>query len=480
METIIFLSFFSALLGSFALAILVKAQDQSGFVSIDCEVPAAPNDETSDMKYVSDGNFIETETSTLAKQFCGVRSFLPEGMKNCYTLLSAQAEEDSERNALTSIELVERLKNGSLNLSLEENPSLCSSVSSQQKDKKFKIPLISSAVRLFVLLIALTFFLRHKRRKQQALVENRNNSPELKNRHLTYSEVLQITNNFKRVLGKGGFGTVYHGYLNDTQVAMKMLSSSSSGQEYEEFQAEVEILMGVHHRNLTKLIGYCNEDANRGLVYEYVANGNLQEHLSDRNAAILSWEDRLRIALDVAQGLEYLHRGCKSPTVHGNIKSANILLNENLEAKLTDFGLWRNFPMEDSTHVSSTRGYLDPEYYETNRLNEKTDVYSFGVVLMEIITSRPVILENENENTHISQWIIDRVETGNMENIADPSLEGDFGTSSAWKVLELALACAYHVSSKRPTMDEVVMELKECLAMEIAVKKEQSGQTWRQ
>ncbi|KAK0598521.1 hypothetical protein LWI29_035548 [Acer saccharum] len=495
----------------------------SGFISIHCEVPSASNNETSEMNYISDATFIETGTSTLSMKFYDIRS-IPEGMKNCYTSSPGQAKEskylirasfihgnhDSQSNppefglynswdsikleiihmppsndvfvcpantglgthgkieeriaffkvvqsekqsiyhgyvkGLTPAELMERLKNGSLSLSLGENPSLRPSVSSQQKDKKLIIP-------MFLLSIAMTIFLTLKRRKKQGFVEKRNDSVlELNNRNFTYSEVLRITDNFKSVLSKDRFGTVYHGYLDDTQVAVKMVSSFS-GQGCVDFQAQVKLLMRVHHRNLTNLIGYCNEDNNMGLVFEYMANGNLQQHLS---------------------GLECLHQGCKPSIVHGDIKSVNILLNEKFEAKLTDFGLSRTLPLEDGTP-----GYLDPEYYVTNRLDEKTDLYSFGVVLLEIITNRPVILKTENENTHLSQWVIDRVETGDMENIADPSLQGDFGSSSAWKVVELALACAYHVSSKRPTIDEVVMELKECLAMELAWKKDPSQPSWQ-
>ncbi|KAK4837093.1 hypothetical protein QYF36_002741 [Acer negundo] len=374
-----FLYFFCASLGSSSLAVLVKAQDHSGFIIIDCEIPSASNDETSDMNYILDATFIETGTSTLSMKFYDIRSF-PVGMKNCYTSSPEQAKEtdtglgnhgkieeriaffkvvQSEKQSiyhgyvtgLTPAELVEILKNGSLSLSLGENHSLRPSVSSQQKDKKLIIP-------LFVLSIALTIILTLKRRKKQGFVEKRNDLVlELNNRNFTYSEVLRITDNFKSVLSKDRFGTFYHGYLDDTQVAVKMVSSFS-GQGCVNFQAQVKLLMRVHHRNLTNLIGYCNEGTNMGLVFEYMANGNLQQHLSDRNTTILSWEDRLKIALDVAQGLEYLHQGCKPPVVHGDIKSVNILLNEKFEAKLIDFGLSRTLPLEDGT-----LGYLDPEYY---------------------------------------------------------------------------------------------------------------------
>ncbi|GLT72851.1 hypothetical protein SLA2020_447500 [Shorea laevis] len=232
---------------------------------------------------------------------------------------------------------------------------------------------------------------------------------ETKKREFTYADIQMITNNFVRILGKGGFGEVYHGYVDDNQVAVKMLSPSSV-QGYQQFQAGGKLTsMRVHHRNLTTLIGFCNEESNIGLIYEYMPNGNLQEHLSDGNQNILSWEKRLQIAIEAAQGLEYLHNGCKPPIIHRDVKSTNILLNENLQAKLADFGLSKIFPTDDGTHMSTkiagTPGYLDPEYFQSNRLTEKSDVYSFGIVLLEIITSRPVIART-NERTHISQWVV--------------------------------------------------------------------------
>ncbi|KAH9713966.1 protein kinase domain-containing protein [Citrus sinensis] len=274
---------------------------------------------------------------------------------------------------------------------------------------------------------------------------------ELKNRKFSYSDVAKITNNFEKVIGKGGFGTVYHGSLefNGTQVAVKMLSASSV-QGYKQFQAEVELLMRVHHKNLTTLVGYCDEDTNMGLIYEFMAKGNLEEHLS---------------------GLEYLHSGCKPPIVHRDVKSTNILLNEKFQAKLADFGLSRIFPVEGGTHVSTTiagtPGYLDPEYYISNRLTEKSDVYSFGVVLLEIITSKPVI-ERTHERTHITQWVSFMLAKGDIKNIVDRTLYGDFDINSVWKTVEIAMACVSPTSTKRPTMTQVVMELNESRAIEIA------------
>lgn len=282
--------------------------------------------------------------------------------------------------------LMERSKNGSLSLSLGGNPELCLSTSCQNKKRnKFVVPLAASAGTLFVVIIAVASFWILKKRNQpggdKLNAENKITSETIlksENRHFTYSEILKITNNFERVIGEGGFGSVFHGHLDcGTQVAVKMLSRSSS-QGYKEFLSEVKLLMRVHHANLTTLVGYCNEGSDHiGLIYEYMANGNLKQHLSGGYAELLSWEERLRIAVDAAKGLEYLHNGCKPPIVHRDVKPANILLNEKFQAKIADFGLSRDFPAESGTHITTvvagTFGYFDPEYQKTGRINEKSD-----------------------------------------------------------------------------------------------------------
>ncbi|XP_020870267.1 probable LRR receptor-like serine/threonine-protein kinase At1g51810 isoform X2 [Arabidopsis lyrata subsp. lyrata] len=290
------------------------------------------------------------------------------------------------------------------------------------------------------------------------------------NKRFTYSEVVKMTNNFQRILGKGGFGIVYYGSVNDTEeVAVKMLSQSSS-QGYKQFKAEVELLLRVHHKNLVGLVGYCDEGDKLALIYEYMANGDLDEHMSGkRGGSFLNWATRLKIVAESAQGLEYLHNGCKPLMVHRDIKTTNILLNEHLQAKLADFGLSRSFPIEGETHVSTvvagTIGYLDPEYYRTNWLTEKSDVYSFGIVILEIITNKPVIDQNR-EKRHIAEWVGQMLTKGDIKSITDPSLHGDYDSSSVWKAVELAMSCLNPSSINRPTMTQVVSELNECLASE--------------
>ncbi|MCH88376.1 receptor-like protein kinase, partial [Trifolium medium] len=167
------------------------------------------------------------------------------------------------------------------------------------------------------------------------------------------------------IIGEGGFGKVYVGVLqNHTQVAVKILSPSSM-QGYKEFQSEAQLLLIVHHRNLVSLIGFCDEGEIKALVYEYMANGNLKQHLLVKNTNILKWNERLNIAVDAAHGLDYLHNGCKPPIMHRDMKPSNILLDENMRAKIADFGLSRAFGDDIDSHISTrpagTLGYADPE-----------------------------------------------------------------------------------------------------------------------
>ncbi|CAN6985855.1 unnamed protein product [Brassica oleracea var. botrytis] len=333
-----------------------------------------------------------------------------------------------------------------------------------------------SVAGVFALLVilAIIFVVRRRIKKARGPISVNASGVKSKDLKITYHEVLKITKNFERVLGKGGFGTVYYGNLDDTQVAVKMLSHSSA-QGYKEFKAEVDLLSRVHHRYLVGLVGYCDDGDNLALIYEYMANGDLSENMSGkRGGNVLTWEKRMQIAVEAAQGLEYLHNGCQPPMVHRDVKTTNILLNERYGAKLADFGLTRSFPIDGdcqvSTAVAGTPGYLDPEYNKTNSLSEKSDVYSFGVVLLQIITNQRVI-DKTRERTHIVEWAVLMLTKGDLRNIIDPKLMGDYDTNGAWKMVELALACVNPSSDRRPTMAHVVMELNECMALENARKQ---------
>ncbi|XP_024011821.1 probable LRR receptor-like serine/threonine-protein kinase At5g59680 [Eutrema salsugineum] len=369
---------------------------------------------------------------------------------------------------------------------LHGNPRLCHFGSSCSKPRSKKLLVAIVALASVVIVIAtLIVFLVLKKKKvstvQAPLLRQimspmvnitRSDSPkpliELKTKRFTYSEVITMTNNFQRALGKGGFGIVYHGNLNDSeQVAVKVCNESST-QFVKQFKAEVDLLLRVHHTNLVNLVGYCDEGDRLALIYEFVPNGDLKEHMSGKHGRpIINWGMRLRIAVDSALGLEYLHSGCKPSMIHRDVKTANILLGEHFQAKLADFGLSRSSPVAGETHVSAsvvagTPGYLDPEYHDTGRLSEKSDVYSFGIVLLEMITNKPVI-DGTRENSNIAQWVRFELNQGEITKIMDPNLCVDYNSPSVWSALALAVSCADPSSTKRPTMSQVVSKLKECI-----------------
>ncbi|KAH7866816.1 hypothetical protein Vadar_025395 [Vaccinium darrowii] len=379
--------------------------------------------------------------------------------------------------------LIEKSKTGSLTLSVEGNPHLfqdenlskCQADSCAKK-KDYVVPVIASIASCLVIgVVILAIWCSLKRKKQREdILKYCNFEAEMveRNRHFTYSELKTITNNFQKVLGKGASGLVYAGHLIDgtrTQVAVKMLYPQST-QGPNHFRTEARLLTKMHHRNLVSIIGFCNDGTHMGLIYEYMANGTVREHLSGESSNILSWEGRLQIASDAAQGLEYLHDGCEPPIIHRDIKTVNILLAENMEAKISDFGISRLMPFDGwppvATAVAGTPGYMDPEYLVSNELNKKSDVYSFGIVLLELITGKPPVLRT-HETPHIVDWVRPMVERTEIKEIVDSRLNGDFGTDSAWKVVETAMACVEHNSIRRPAMRQVVAKLRECVEMEI-------------
>ncbi|KAL3720921.1 hypothetical protein ACJRO7_005690 [Eucalyptus globulus] len=386
--------------------------------------------------------------------------------------------------------LLKKRTDGPLLLSLDGNPNLCQSDNCQTsnvqpKKKGISIaPIIASVAAALVLILvgALAVLLYNflfispdvttTTTTTNSTRESTRTLRLSKNQLFTSTEITRITDNFGTIIGEGGFGKVYLGRLDDgTKVAVKMLSRSSK-QGYKEFHAEAQLLMVVHHRNLVSLIGYCKEFENMALIYEFMFRGNVQQHLSAQNPNVLSWSQRLQITIDAAQGLEYLHNGCRPPIVHRDLKTPNILLNENMQAKIADFGLSKAFATEHdshiSTHVAGTFGYLDPEFYTSGNLSKKSDVYSFGVVLFELITGRPAIMRSpEGSSMHILHWVTPLIERGDIQSIVDPRLNGQFSINSAWKAVEIAMSCVPIMAVQRPDMNHVLSELKESLTAEI-------------
>ncbi|XP_048551473.1 LOW QUALITY PROTEIN: receptor-like protein kinase At3g21340, partial [Triticum urartu] len=426
---------------------------------------------------------------------------IPDGLSQLPSLTFLDVSGNRLNGSIPS-GLLKRIRDDSLDLRYGNNPNLCTNANSCQipakRNNKLAIYIVVPAVLIAVIVSVTLLLICLLKRKKQGSMNNsitpRNetmttNAPgnnvftdsslqHLENRRFTYKDLEKITNNFQRVLGRGGFGYVYDGFLEDgTQVAVK-LRSHSSHQGVKEFLAEAQILTQIHHKNLVSMIGYCKDGEYMALVYEYMSEGTLQEHIdvgSNCNTPHLSWTERLRIALESAQGLEYLHKGCNPPLIHRDVKATNILLNARLEARIADFGLSRAFDDSNDTHVSTntlvgTPGYVDPEYQATMQPTTKSDVYSFIVVLLELVTGKAAILR-EPVPMSITQWARERLAQGNIEDVVDSQMLGDYDVNSVWKVADIALKCTSQMSTRRhhdPTMTDVVMQLQECIELEKA------------
>ncbi|KAH8936941.1 hypothetical protein BDL97_17G112300 [Sphagnum fallax] len=291
------------------------------------------------------------------------------------------------------------------------------------------------------------------------------------------AEVVTATNNFKIQIGKGGFGPMYYGKLEDGQeVVIKILDVKSS-QGPSEFFNEVDILSRVNHRNLVSLIGYCLEDDQQMLIYEYMHKGSLCDHLyGDLSTSTneLDWTTRLHIALNASQGLEYLHSGCNPSIIHCDVKTSNILLLNNMKnAKVANFGLSRLTYGENIIHITTnvmgTSGYLDPEYFTSQCLSVKSDVYSFGVVLLEIIFGCKAIdttLPNQ-EAWNLCDWVRFNLQESNINKILDPIVKASNPNLDAiWKVVEIAIQCVEPKAIHRPIMTKVVEQLRAAITIQ--------------
>ncbi|KAL3368476.1 hypothetical protein AABB24_009368 [Solanum stoloniferum] len=265
-----------------------------------------------------------------------------------------------------------------------------------------------------------------------------------------FVDLQEATNNFdeKFHIGLGGFGKVYRGVLRDgTKVALKS------------------------HPHLVSLIGYCDERNEMILVYDYMENGNLRSHLYGSDLPSMSWEQRLEICIGAARGLHYLHT---SAVIHRDVKSINILLDENFVAKITDFGLSKKRTELDQTHLSTlvqgTLGYLDPEYFNRGQLTEKTDVYSFGVVLFEVLCARPAIVQTPSRGMiSLAKWVVESQKKGQLEQIIDPNIVAEIRPESLRIFGETAVKCLALSGEDRPSMGDVLWKLEYALRLQESV-----------
>ncbi|XP_073043517.1 receptor-like cytoplasmic kinase 176 [Primulina eburnea] len=296
----------------------------------------------------------------------------------------------------------------------------------------------------------------------------------------TYNDLKASTRNFRpdSVLGEGGFGSVFKGWIEEHSlsaakagsgmvIAVKKLNHDG-WQGHKEWLAEINYLGQLRHPNLVKLIGYCVEDDHRLLVYEFMPKGSMENHIFRRGSYFqpLSWGVRMKIALGAARGLAFLHNA-ETKVIYRDFKTSNILLDSNYNAKLSDFGLARDGPTGDKSHVSTrvvgTYGYAAPEYLSTGHLTSKSDVYSFGVVLLEILSGKKAVDKNRPPGEHnLVEWAKPYL-TNKRRNfrIMDPRLEGQYSMARAIKAANLALQCICMDPKLRPNMNEVVTALEQ-------------------
>ncbi|XP_044967812.1 wall-associated receptor kinase 1-like [Hordeum vulgare subsp. vulgare] len=281
-------------------------------------------------------------------------------------------------------------------------------------------------------------------------------------------ELKAATNNYNetRILGRGASGTVYKGVLPDETVVAVKKSRVFDESQVEQFVNEITILSQTDHPNVVKLLGCCLETEVPLLVYEFVPNGTLFQHIHNRSAPrSLTWEDTLRIAAETAEALAYLHSTSSIPIIHRDIKSSNILLDENFVAKISDFGASRSVPF-DQTHVTTlvqgTIGYLDPEYFQSSQLTEKSDVYSFGVVLAELLTrQKPISLGRPEESCNLAMHIVIMVNEGRLLKEIEPQILAEAGEEQLHAVAHLSVRCLNMNGQERPIMNEVASVLEE-------------------
>ncbi|KAF5446557.1 hypothetical protein F2P56_032174 [Juglans regia] len=337
--------------------------------------------------------------------------------------------------------------------------------------------IVLGAIAGAVTLSAVVFLLilrRHVRKTSAISRKRRASKASMKIdgvKSFTYGELATATNNFNRstLAGEGGYGKVYKGILVDGSVVAIKRAQEGSLQGEKEFLTEIELLSRLHHRNLVSLVGYCDEELEQMLVYEFMSNGTLRDNLSAKAKGPLNFAMRLRIALGSAKGILYLHKDANPPIFHRDIKASNILLDSKYTVKVADFGLSRLAPVADiegtvptyvSTVVMGTPGYLDPEYFLTHKLTDKSDVYSLGVVFLELLTGMRPISHGKN--------IVREVNIANQSGMIFSIIDGQMGSypsESVVKFFNLALKCCQEETDARPSMAEVVRELERICSM---------------
>ncbi|CAM6088267.1 unnamed protein product [Calypogeia fissa] len=291
-------------------------------------------------------------------------------------------------------------------------------------------------------------------------------APKLKGaRWFSLAELKLATDDWssRNQIGRGGYGRVYKGVLKSGEVVAIKRAQEGSMQGAAEFKNEIELLSRVHHRNLVGLVGFCYEGGEQALIYEFMSNGTVRDHLYGKAQTPFSWQERLDIALGSARGIAYLHDHANPPIIHRDVKTANILLNERQIAKVADFGLSKLAPEDGemrvySQNVKGTMGYLDPEYYTTFKLTDRSDVYAFGVVLLELLTAKPPIVNGKFIVREVNT-ALERGGLAGVRTLLDPALQ-ELPDADLEAFLKIALKCVEEISDDRDSIAEVVTQLE--------------------
>ncbi|EYU28436.1 hypothetical protein ABFS82_12G119200 [Erythranthe guttata] len=324
-----------------------------------------------------------------------------------------------------------------------------------------------------IIIAGLLFWWRYRHNQQIFFDVNEQYDPEVRLGHLrryTFKELRAATDHFnaKNILGSGGFGVVYKGRLNNgTIVAVKRLKDYNAHGGEIQFQTEVELISLAVHRNLLRLWGFCSNENERLLIYPYMSNGSVASRLKDNinGRPVLDWSRRKSIALGTARGLVYLHEQCDPKVIHRDVKAANILLDEDFEAVVGDFGLAKLLDHRDShvtTAVRGTLGHIAPEYLSTGQSSEKTDVFGFGILLLELITGHKAVDfgRGANQKGVILDWVKKLHQEGKLNLMVDKELKSDFDMIELEEMVQVALLCTHFNPTHRPKMSEVLRMLE--------------------
>ncbi|XP_010926781.1 serine/threonine-protein kinase PBS1 [Elaeis guineensis] len=341
---------------------------------------------------------------------------------------------------------------------------------SEREDKREEQPMVPPRVDLVSSVADSMRSKSNSRSERETQYQKDGSGVTISAQTFTFRELAAATGNFrpKCLIGEGGFGRVYKGYLESTGkvVAVKQLDKNGL-QGNREFLVEVLMLSLLHHPNLVNLIGYCADGDQRLLVYEFMPLGSLEDHLLDLppDKEPLDWNTRMRIATGAAKGLEYLHHKANPPVIYRDFKASNILLDEGFDPKLSDFGLAKLGPVGDKSHVSTrvmgTYGYCAPEYAMTGQLTVKSDVYSFGVVLLELITGRRAVDNSRPQGEqNLVSWVRPILnDRRKLPKLADPKLQGRFPMRGLYQALAVASMCVQDQAASRPLIADVVTAL---------------------